>query len=427
MGNLDKKEEEAILVLKKAYEENDGKLFLSFSGGKDSTILRHLALKIYPDLPIVFSNTTNELSEIIKYVKTFPNIITVNPTMPFKKVVEKYGFPIVSKEVSQKANELKKTNGKTTRTTRFQGDKKGNGKLSKKWQFLAEQQFDVSHKCCQILKKDPLNKWAEKQGLKPIIALMEDESLLRQQLSLYGADDGKKIYPFLRTKWTEEDIWEYAEKYNIRFAECYYDREVDGKFVPKRVRTGCEYCAFGITLEATDRFERSKITAPKKYEKMMNLENNGVKYKTAIDLVKKKLKNQDYLGLYGFKPLKGKVNYPNSNLEEFELISTTTTKKCPHCESKKIKDEGVFSYCYSDLPGDFGLKRNLWVNKQSFQCNDCKKPFDTDMHMFNNNLMITKRLEDYILSNKDKKSFEEVEKITKLSFEKIFEIVSQKI
>ena len=57
-------------VIHKAYEKENGNLFISFSGGKDSTILRHIALKLYPNLKVVFSNTTNELAEVLKYIKT---------------------------------------------------------------------------------------------------------------------------------------------------------------------------------------------------------------------------------------------------------------------------------------------------------------------------------------------------------------------
>jgi 3'-phosphoadenosine 5'-phosphosulfate sulfotransferase (PAPS reductase)/FAD synthetase len=410
-------------VIHKAYEKENGNLFISFSGGKDSTILRHIALKLYPNLKVVFSNTTNELAEVLKYIKTFPNIITVTPNLNFKEVVQKHGFPLVSKEVSQKVNDLKRTNGKITRLTRFQGSKKGHGKLSTKWKFLAEMPFDITHKCCQILKKDPLDKWSKQHNLKPLIALMSGESRLRQQLSLYGSDDDKKIYPFLKTGWSDNDIWEYATLHNIRFAECYYDRTINDVFIAKRERTGCEYCAFGITLEENDRFERSKLTAPKRYKKMMNLENNGVKFSTAINLVKNKVNRDDFLDLHGFKPLKGKINYPN--IDSFHLISTTKPKCCPHCESKDFKDEGTFQYQYLDLPSKNGNKRELFVDKKSFQCNECKLPFDNDIHLFNNRLMITKRLEEYILNNLDKKSSQDLITYTGLDLDSLFDIAEE--
>ena len=132
--------------IKKYYQLNDGNIFISFSGGKDSTVLRHIALNLYPDLKVVFSDTTNELTEIYKYIKTFDNIIKVYPAMPFTDVVKIHGFPLVSKEVSQKVYELKHSQGARTKNTRLNCDEKGNGKLPIKWRFLAEQEFDCTHK-----------------------------------------------------------------------------------------------------------------------------------------------------------------------------------------------------------------------------------------------------------------------------------------
>ena len=414
-------------IIHKAYIENDGKIFLSFSGGKDSQILRDIALRLYPDIKVVFSNTTNELREIIKHIKTFPNVITVFPKMNFKQVVMKYGFPLVSKEVSQKVNELKHTHGKKTRFTRFQGDEKGNGKLSNKWRYLAEEEFDVTHKCCAILKKDPLEKWGKEHGLKPMIALMSDESMLRKQLALYGKDNGKKkIYPFLKSNWTEEDIWNYAKLYKIKFADCYYDRFVNGVFVPKRTRSGCEYCGFGITLEKEDRFARSKITNPKRYESMMKITNNGVTFIDAIGRVKAKDKTP-ILDIYGVK-LSSTSEYiadDSVNCSVYSVNSTTLVKKCPHCESKNIK-KGFGHYGnYPDSPHPRTKKRRTVFVKSEFgyDCLDCKMPIIDDLHMFNVEFGVMNRLIEYIHNNIDKKSFFQITQETGISFEKAYDIV----
>ena len=414
-------------IIIKAYEENNGNIFLSFSCGKDSTILRDIALRLYPELKVVFSNTTNELKEILDYAKTIPNLITVFPKMNFKKVLQTKGFPLVSKEVSQKVNELKRTHGKTTRATRFYGDKKGNGRLSTKWRFLAEQEFNTTHQCCAILKKDPLNNYAKKHGLKPMIALMQDESSLRQQLALYGKDDEKKIYPFLRSGWTENDIWEYAKLYNIRFAECYYDRVIDGVFIPKKKRSGCKYCGFGITHEKEDRFARSKLTNPKRYEGMMKIENNGVSFRDAIGLVKSK-KNKPALDLYGVK-LSHVSKYTTDDevsCSIYNVQSTTLVKKCPHCESKNIR-KGFGHYGnYFDAPHPITKqKRQVFVqSKFGYDCLDCKMPILDDLHMFNVEFTVTQRLIDYIEHNLNKKSFIDITKETGISFEKAIAIVS---
>jgi len=410
--------------IRKSYEENNGKLFISFSGGKDSTILMHIALRLYPDLPVVFSNTTNELSEVLKYVKTFPNVITVVPKISFNKVIEKYGFPLVSKEVSQKVNELKRTHGERTRIKRFYGDDKGNGKLSNKWRFLAEQEFNVTHKCCAILKKDPLEKWAKEAGLKPIIALMSDESRLRQQLALYGDDNGKKIYPFLRTGWEEKDIWAAADYFGIRFAECYYDHIVDGQLIEARTRTGCEYCGFGITMEKENRFHRSILTAPKRYEKIMSIKNNGITFRAAIDLVMGDNFTPS-LDIYGVKAHSSlRLDKDDHKCILVKTKSTTITKKCKYCESRNIKKAFGHYGNFPDAPDpQTGTPRRIFVESdQGYDCLDCGHMLVTDLHLFNMELGVTFRLIDYIAKNMEKKSFAEICKECDIDFDLAYDI-----
>ena len=46
------------------------KVYVSFSGGKDSTVLFHLARRLYPDILGVFCNTGNEYPDIIRFVQS---------------------------------------------------------------------------------------------------------------------------------------------------------------------------------------------------------------------------------------------------------------------------------------------------------------------------------------------------------------------
>jgi 3'-phosphoadenosine 5'-phosphosulfate sulfotransferase (PAPS reductase)/FAD synthetase len=417
---LQVKIEAAEKIIDEAYIKHNGRLFISFSAGKDSTILRHIARRKYPDMKVVFSNTTNELTEILRYLKQFPDTIIVNPEMSFKQVVESEGFPLISKETSQKANELKNSGGRKTQLLRYYGSVKGSGILSKKYRFLASQEFDVTAKCCKILKKDPLEKYAKKDGLKPLIALMSDESMLRQQLALYGENTDKKIYPFLTTGWTEADIWEYARRYNIRFAECYYDRWIGDVFIPRVNRSGCENCDYGSHLMENDKFKRSKLVSPKKYKKVMSYKNNGVTFEEARQIAHSTPKYD--LGLYGGFVTKMRIA---NNAEVYSYELHTHDKACSCCGKRQAKRDIRVTSSYIDTPNKITKRKRViecthWIN----ECANCGMTLMNDLHFFDLRFNVTKRVIDYIYDNLDKKSFQEIVDDTGLPLEDVFEIVS---
>lgn len=84
------------------YHHYGGKVAVSFSGGKDSTVLLDLARRAFPDIPAVFVDTGLEYPEIREFVKTVPNVTWLRPERPFSKVISEYGYPVVSKDVARR-------------------------------------------------------------------------------------------------------------------------------------------------------------------------------------------------------------------------------------------------------------------------------------------------------------------------------------
>lgn len=265
------------------YSRYDGQVYISFSGGKDSTVLLDLARRLYPNIPAVFADTGLEYPEIKEFVSSIEGVVWLKPKMSFKQVIEKYGYPVVSKEQSAFIQEHRDSKSEKLKDIRWNGNKWGRGKISEKWKFLIDADFKVGDKCCDIMKKDPCKEYEKATGNQPIIGTMTDESAQRKSNWLmYGCNAFDKKRPTSQPMsfWTEQDVLTYLKVLGIPYASIYGEIiEDDGKLkVTGEPRTGCMFCMFGVHLEKEpNRFQRMKITHPKQYDYCIRpLEENGL-------------------------------------------------------------------------------------------------------------------------------------------------------
>ena len=262
------------------YLHYDGKVAVSFSGGKDSTVLLDLARRAFPDIKAVFVNTGLEYPEIQAFVKTVPNVTWLRPDMPFPKVIEQYGYPVVSKEVARRIYYARKGSVWAIRHLNGQNRDGSPSTFSQrymKWAHLMDAPFLISDQCCYVMKERPLNRFTKETGLQPIIGTMACESIRRQMAYLStGCNAFTKAKPTSQPMsfWTEQDVLQYLKMTGIPYASAIYGDIVEekGKLVTTGAkRTGCMFCMFGAHLEKRpNRFERMAQTHPKQYDFCIN-------------------------------------------------------------------------------------------------------------------------------------------------------------
>ena len=344
-------------------------VYVSFSGGKDSTVLLDLARKIYPGISAAYVDTGLEYPEIRDFVKQQENVEIIKPKMNFRQVIEKYGYPFIGKEVAgcvygarkyvkklierergmnhcstisnhsymadlvgidyrdNKENEfyqslirgeIPSTEIKTpVRYLILQGKyiHKENGvetsEYSKmynkeRYKFFLEAPFEISDRCCSVMKKAPMHNYAKKTGKMPMTAQMASESRLRAMNWMKNGCNGfhmKNPISNPMSFWVEQDVLEYIHHYQIPIASVYGEVQAEyqgnkktqknsldagifdeGKPIYKTTgcsRTGCVYCGFGCHREKSpNRWELAELLSnPAIVDYMMrggDFDENGI-------------------------------------------------------------------------------------------------------------------------------------------------------
>ena len=238
-------------TINKHGEEN---FYLSFSGGKDSTILHHLLDMALPNnqIPRAFINTGIEYQAIVDFVKSLakndPRFVILQPTQAIKPMLEKYGYPFKSKQHSHNVM-VYQHSGIGLSVKRYLGIIESNTKFrcpkSLLYQFTPEFKIKLSDNCCRKMKKEPIKKW-EKQNNRSIAITGMRNSEGGKRASIKGCiltdkqGKVKRFHPLIKV----DEQWEnwFVSTKQIELCKL-YSQPFNFK------RTGCKGCPFALDLQ----------------------------------------------------------------------------------------------------------------------------------------------------------------------------------
>ena len=227
------------------------------------------------------------------------------------EIVQKFGFPVLSKEIAAKIDLLQHPSDKnatvrhaiiTGETGAYGGNRKNSKmKMSQKWLELfggwdeegaalgyTRPEWEVSAKCCYYLKEKPADDWAKEHNSVPFLGLMASEGGRRaKSLKMNGCNYfGKSTIrsaPF--AIFNRQDILQLALGLEVPIPEIYgtIERKPDGTlYTTKAQRTGCSMCGFGIHMEKRPhRFDLLKERNEKEWHFWMYdvcTDNNGNRF-----------------------------------------------------------------------------------------------------------------------------------------------------
>lgn len=295
---LGAKIELSLRLIRDWYEAWDGMVSVSYSGGKDSTVLLWLVRSMYPDVPAVFSHTGLEYPEVVRHVLATPNHVVLRPKMHFSRVIKDYGWPLASKKIARGVELIRHPteNNANVRRLYLEGinryGRPVNGfKIAQRWRFLFDAPFECSDRCCGIMKKDPAARYERATGRKAFVGTMTSDSKARQRTYLLngGCNAFDMVHPRSAplSFWTEQDVLRCVSENNIRIPSVYGDivteqtqvrlSGIGQNSLPRLMttgvrRTGCVFCCFGLHMDEGqyNRFEQLAVTHPKMHHYVMD-------------------------------------------------------------------------------------------------------------------------------------------------------------
>lgn len=267
------------------YDHWEGMVYVSFSGGKDSTVLKHIVDSMYDDVPSLFVDTGLEYPEIRRFAASQKNVTVVRPEMRFDEVLKKHGYPVIGKAAAHAIGIARRNPDGNVKKNMFDPNNKGRFGFHK-WEYLIDSDVLISDQCCDVMKKAPAKLYSKQTGRKAILGSMATESALRYKTWLQNGCNGfNSRIPSSQplSFWTEQDILEYIDTYKIPYCHEIYGEIIhdeNGYHTTGASRTGCIFCGFGCHLEKEpNRFQELKKTHPKQWNYCINggeYDENGV-------------------------------------------------------------------------------------------------------------------------------------------------------
>lgn len=285
MTELEIKITRAMERIEQLYHETDGKCFLSFSGGKDSTVILALIKmceEIYTipkdSIKAVFCNTGIELGTTIDFINWirnnyYSNIEIIRPMKPFASILSEYGKPIKSKNKSEFISRYQQGNRSNNTVNNLFGmtDKVKKIKIADKDLHILHDDFDirVSNKCCEILKKKPFVEYMKDHDyMGCMLGERMVEGGARELNAKKRLNSGGKVCTRIKGKyivklpivdWTNEDIELFIAEYNVPLSKAYTEQGYD--------RTGCFLCPYSLRI--AENLQRLYVYEPNRYKASM--------------------------------------------------------------------------------------------------------------------------------------------------------------
>ena len=267
---LDDKVRDACHRIEELYYETNGKCYVSFSGGKDSTVLLALiklceeVLTIPPNsIPAVFSNTGIELGvtyDFVKWVKEnyYPNVEIIHPIKSFDWVMKNEGKPLKSKMKSKDLHQFHY--GKRSEALLLlllgrctTGKQSAKHRIGDKDMHMLHNDFPIkaSNKCCDWMKKKPFEKYAKDHGmLGTYQGVRISEGGARDSAANVRIRSGGKLCTWMKNgviqkapiiDWSNEEVEEFIQKYNVPLSKAYTEYGFE--------RTGCMACPYALSVD----------------------------------------------------------------------------------------------------------------------------------------------------------------------------------